>query len=185
MPSPAIVLVHGAFGDASSWRPVYDRLAGDGHTVLAPPNPLRGTPYDASFTASIIDQIGRWGAPLMTEPDEQDAYRGNWLAFPISFLVSDRTPDQSPVTIELRFGEDAITVETGDGKVRTHPGAAEKPDLILTGAPQLLVGILTGQLNLTTARARGLQTQGNAKILLRFRPESARAQTRPAEAVPS
>src|SRR6266704_3386603 len=57
MPSPTIVLVHGAFGDASSWRPVYDRLVGDGHTVLAPPNPLRGIPYDASFTASIIDQI--------------------------------------------------------------------------------------------------------------------------------
>src|SRR5690348_13598716 len=57
MPSPTIVLVHGAFGDASSWRPVCDRLAGDGHTVLAPPNPLRGLPYDASFTASIIDQI--------------------------------------------------------------------------------------------------------------------------------
>ena len=57
MPSPTIVLVHGAFGDASSWRPVYDRLAGDGHAVLAPPNPLRGLPYDASFTASVIDQI--------------------------------------------------------------------------------------------------------------------------------
>jgi pimeloyl-ACP methyl ester carboxylesterase len=55
MPSPTIVLVHGAFGDASSWRPVFDRLVGDGHTVLAPPNPLRGIPYDASFTASVID----------------------------------------------------------------------------------------------------------------------------------
>src|SRR5258708_15499009 len=57
MPSPTIVLVHGAFGDASSWRPVYDRLVDDGHAVLAPPNPLRGIPYDASFTASVIDQI--------------------------------------------------------------------------------------------------------------------------------
>src|SRR5215471_3004222 len=57
MPSPTIVLVHGAFGDASSWRPVFDRLVGDGHTVLAPPNPLRGIPYDASFMASVIDQI--------------------------------------------------------------------------------------------------------------------------------
>src|SRR2546428_7076186 len=57
MSSPTIVLVHGAFGDASSWRPVYDRLVGDGHTVLAPPNQLRGIPYDASFTASVIDQI--------------------------------------------------------------------------------------------------------------------------------
>ena len=56
MPSPTIVLAHGAFGDASSWRPVFDRLAGDGHTVLAPPNPLRGIPYDASFTASVTDQ---------------------------------------------------------------------------------------------------------------------------------
>jgi pimeloyl-ACP methyl ester carboxylesterase len=57
MPNPATVLVHGAFADASSWRPVFDRLAGDGHTVLAPPNPPRGLPYDASFTASVIDQL--------------------------------------------------------------------------------------------------------------------------------
>jgi pimeloyl-ACP methyl ester carboxylesterase len=57
MPSPAIVLVHGAFADASSWRPVFDRLAGDGHAVLAPPNPLRGLPSDASYTASVIDQL--------------------------------------------------------------------------------------------------------------------------------
>ena len=57
MPNPTIVLVHGAFGDASSWRPVFDRLVGDGHTVLAPPNPLRGLVYDASYTASVIDQL--------------------------------------------------------------------------------------------------------------------------------
>ena len=57
MANPTIVLIHGAFGDASSWRPVFDRLAGDGHTVLAPPNPLRGLPHDASHTASVIDQL--------------------------------------------------------------------------------------------------------------------------------
>ena len=61
MPSPTIVLVHGAFGDASSWRPVYDRLVAGGYTVLAPSNPLRGLPYDASYTASVIDQLE--GAP--------------------------------------------------------------------------------------------------------------------------
>jgi pimeloyl-ACP methyl ester carboxylesterase len=57
MSSPTIVLIHGAFGDASSWRPVFDRLVGDGHTVLAPPNPLRGIPYDASYTSALIDQL--------------------------------------------------------------------------------------------------------------------------------
>jgi pimeloyl-ACP methyl ester carboxylesterase len=57
MSKPTIVLIHGAFTDASSWRPVYDRLTHDGYTVLAPPNPLRGIPYDASYTASLVDQI--------------------------------------------------------------------------------------------------------------------------------
>jgi pimeloyl-ACP methyl ester carboxylesterase len=57
MSKPTIVLIHGAFTDASSWRPVHDRLASDGYTVLAPPNPLRGIPYDASHTASLIDQV--------------------------------------------------------------------------------------------------------------------------------
>src|SRR5258705_11801644 len=57
MTSPTIILVHGAFADASTWQRVYDQLARDGHTVLAPPNPLRGTPYDASYTESLIDQL--------------------------------------------------------------------------------------------------------------------------------
>jgi pimeloyl-ACP methyl ester carboxylesterase len=57
MSKPTIVLVHGAFADASSWRLVYDRLSRDGHTVLAPPNPLRGVPYDSAYTAALIDQI--------------------------------------------------------------------------------------------------------------------------------
>jgi pimeloyl-ACP methyl ester carboxylesterase len=57
MASPTIVLVHGAFSDASSWRPVFDQLDSDGHTVLAPPNPLRGVPYDGSYLASLVDQL--------------------------------------------------------------------------------------------------------------------------------
>jgi pimeloyl-ACP methyl ester carboxylesterase len=57
MTSPAIVLVHGAFADASTWRRVYDHLARDGETVLAPPNPLRGLPHDASYVRSVIDQL--------------------------------------------------------------------------------------------------------------------------------
>jgi pimeloyl-ACP methyl ester carboxylesterase len=57
MSTPTIVLVHGAFSDASTWRRVYDELARDGHTVLAPPNPLRGIAYDASYTESVIEQL--------------------------------------------------------------------------------------------------------------------------------
>ena len=54
---PTIVLVHGAFADASIWGRVYDQLARDGQNVLAPPNPLRGVANDASYTESVIGQI--------------------------------------------------------------------------------------------------------------------------------
>jgi pimeloyl-ACP methyl ester carboxylesterase len=57
MGDPTIVLVHGAFTDASSWRRLYDELARDGLTVRAPANPLRGIGADVEYTQSIIAQI--------------------------------------------------------------------------------------------------------------------------------
>src|SRR6516225_9754400 len=41
MPGPTVVLVHGAFADASGFAGVIRELESAGHTVLAPPNPLR------------------------------------------------------------------------------------------------------------------------------------------------
>src|SRR5439155_9090989 len=57
MSKPTVVLVHGAFGDASSWRPVFDLLDGDEYAVLAPPNPLRGVAHDAAYLEAVIDQL--------------------------------------------------------------------------------------------------------------------------------
>jgi hypothetical protein len=39
---PTVVLVHGAFVDASSWTGVIERLQAHGVPVIAPTNPLRG-----------------------------------------------------------------------------------------------------------------------------------------------
>jgi pimeloyl-ACP methyl ester carboxylesterase len=52
-----IVLVHGAFADASSWNPVIERLQERGMKVTAPPNPLRGIAYDSAYIASFLKQI--------------------------------------------------------------------------------------------------------------------------------
>jgi pimeloyl-ACP methyl ester carboxylesterase len=57
MSAPTIVLVHGAFADASGWRRVSDALTADGHTVVAPPNPLRGLIGDAAYIRSFVEQI--------------------------------------------------------------------------------------------------------------------------------
>ena len=57
MSKPTIVLVHGAFGDASSWRSVFDHLDRDEYTILAAAIPLRGVASDASYLGAVIDKI--------------------------------------------------------------------------------------------------------------------------------
>jgi len=59
MPQPTIVLVHGAWADASSWGAIVPELRGQGFTVLAPPNPLRGLVTDAPYLASFLAQRTR------------------------------------------------------------------------------------------------------------------------------
>ena len=55
--SLTVVLVHGAFADASSWNGVVERLQDDGVQVVAPPNPLRGISIDSAYLASFLQQI--------------------------------------------------------------------------------------------------------------------------------
>jgi pimeloyl-ACP methyl ester carboxylesterase len=52
-----IVLVHGAFADASSWNGVIERLQSAGLETTAPANPLRGIAYDSAYVSSVIEQI--------------------------------------------------------------------------------------------------------------------------------
>jgi pimeloyl-ACP methyl ester carboxylesterase len=60
MANPTIVLIHGAFADASGFRGLYDELVGDDVTVVAPPNPLRGlSGGDGEYTKAVIDGIDR------------------------------------------------------------------------------------------------------------------------------
>jgi pimeloyl-ACP methyl ester carboxylesterase len=54
---PTIVLVHGAFADASSWNGVIERLQQQGWTVVAPANPLRGVGADSAYLASVVNQL--------------------------------------------------------------------------------------------------------------------------------
>ena len=56
MPKPTVVLVHGAWADSSSWNTVASELQGQGFTVSAPPNPLRGVASDAAYIASFLAQ---------------------------------------------------------------------------------------------------------------------------------
>jgi pimeloyl-ACP methyl ester carboxylesterase len=54
--SPTVVLVHGAYADASSWNAVIERLQANGLKVIAPANPLRGISIDSAYVAGIFDE---------------------------------------------------------------------------------------------------------------------------------
>lgn len=50
-----IVLVHGAWADASGWSTVAGHLLEAGHTVIAPAIPLRGLSSDAAYLAKLLE----------------------------------------------------------------------------------------------------------------------------------
>jgi pimeloyl-ACP methyl ester carboxylesterase len=72
---PTIVLVHGAFAESSSWNSVIEQLKGDGYTVVAVANPLRGVASDAAAISPIIRSLQgpvvlvghSYGGPVITE----------------------------------------------------------------------------------------------------------------------
>ncbi|MEV0350105.1 alpha/beta hydrolase [Nonomuraea sp. NPDC050680] len=55
--TPTVVLVHGAFTDASSWAGVIAELQASGIPVTAVANPLRGAATDAAYLAGLVAAI--------------------------------------------------------------------------------------------------------------------------------
>ena len=72
--APTVVLVHGAFADASSWSAVMARLQKAEVTARAIVNPLRGLTADGEYVASVLAQtddpvvlVGHsYGGPVIT-----------------------------------------------------------------------------------------------------------------------
>lgn len=54
---PTVVLVHGAFAEASSWNGVVAILRKHGYPVVAIANPLRSVKSDAQYLSDIVDSI--------------------------------------------------------------------------------------------------------------------------------
>jgi DNA-binding HxlR family transcriptional regulator len=142
----------------------------------APP-PIATTLYHLTSRGQalrpLIVELARWGVPLMADPADRDAFRSYWLAYPIMLYFGEHPGDGSRVSIEACIGKERMTIETEDGELRTRPGAADQPDLVLIGSPQLIVGALTGKLGLEEAITRGLEYEGDPAALKRLQSRAA------------
>lgn len=109
----------------------------------------------------------------MAAPQGDDAFRGHWLAFPISRLA-DSAPSDPPVTVQVRAGGELIVVETDHGAVRASPGRATAADADLDGPPDLVLAVLRGELPVAEAEACGVRIAGDVKVFARLvRPRRA------------
>lgn len=140
----------------------------------AAPPPIATTLYHLTPRGEalrpVLRALGHWGAALLPQASDDDAFRSHWLVLPAEDLLHDRTPDQPPVSIEVRTGGGPVTIETTNGEVRARPGSAIHPDLILTGPHRVIVRLLAGRLDVDDATAKGLTVEGNVGVLRRLQP---------------
>ncbi len=116
----------------------------------------------------VLNALGAWGIRYMAQPADNDEFRSHWFSFPASLFLHDREPDGPPVAIELRTTGRAAVIEVSGGTVRTSLGTTHVPDLVLSGSPQLILGLLSAHVSLDAARAAGLEVDGDAGILARL-----------------
>jgi DNA-binding HxlR family transcriptional regulator len=119
----------------------------------------------------VLDELMRWGLPLMVDQEPGDAVRSHWLAGAIEVMLSDARPDEDPVTLELRTGDGPIVVEARDGAVNVSLGPATDPDAALAGPPRMIVGLLLGLIGRADAEAQGVEVEGDPAVLGRFAAE--------------
>jgi DNA-binding HxlR family transcriptional regulator len=129
----------------------------------------RLTPRGAELR-TVIEALGRWARPLMAQGMKGDAFRAEWLALPAQLYLADREPKRPPAVIEVRAGERPVVIEASGGVIRTRLGPAPDADVVITARPDLALALLLGRVDLSTARSRGLELEGDARVLKRFKP---------------
>ena len=118
----------------------------------------------------VLKALGWWGIRYMAQPADADEFRSQWFTYPVEFFLRDRDPAAPPATVEVRAGAERAVVEVSGGAVSIRVGTAPSPDLVLTGRPQLMAALFTGQLTLAEVTAFGLEVSGDASVLDRILP---------------
>ena len=154
---PTIVLVHGAWADASSWSRVITRLQSDGYTVDAPPDPLRGIASDSASLASFLKTIPgpvvlvghSYGGAVITNAATSDP-EVKALVYVDAFI-----PDQGQTILQLTSAKPGshlagdpknvfnfVPVGPGAGDVDVYVKPSVFPDAFANGLSRTLAGEL-------------------------------------------
>jgi DNA-binding HxlR family transcriptional regulator len=119
--------------------------------------------------APVLHALGRWGMTLLLDTPD-DVFRSHWIKFPLEHELRDNAPARPPVTIDIRTADQPMILETIDGSVHVRPGSAAHADATVRGTPRVVLGLLMGGVDLASARAAGLEFDGDVEALRRIQP---------------
>ena len=126
---PTVILVHGAYADASSWNGIADPLLADGHRVVAWAVPLRGMRSDAAGLTDLVRTIEgpvllvghSYGGALITNvPADAGDVVGLVFVAGYALLPGESCGDASALTPGGTLGPTLERVPLADGSVDTY-----------------------------------------------------------------
>ncbi len=138
----------------------------------APPpvaTPLYALTEEGLSLAPVLNALGEWGRHLMVAEHPGDAFRVHWLAYAAASFAADSEPEAAPVVVQLISGDQSAVIEVGGGEVRSRVRRAPAAELTLEGTPRLILGLITGMIEIGQATDAGLCITGNSDVLARLR----------------
>jgi pimeloyl-ACP methyl ester carboxylesterase len=165
---PTVVLVHGAFADASGWSGVIERLQRRGYPVVAPANPLRDVNGDAAYLKAVLATIKgpivlaghSYGGFVMT-----NAATGNPNVKALVYVAA-YAPREGDTPAKLnalapgsRLGPDTLDVLTVPG-----PDGAEIPEAVIK--PSAFREVFAADVDPRTARIMAASQRPLAAVTL-------------------
>ncbi|MCX5233325.1 winged helix-turn-helix transcriptional regulator [Streptomyces sp. NBC_00233] len=125
--------------------------------------------------SSVISELGRWGVPLMSDYQPEDAFRGQWLRLPVGMFLADHEPDQAPSSIQIRAEDQTVTLDVAAGKISLRLGADPNADATITGPPPRILSLFSGRLALVDAEEQDVKVTGSRKAVQRILPRGEEA----------
>jgi DNA-binding HxlR family transcriptional regulator len=119
--------------------------------------------------ATPVGELIRWAAPLMSSQSKTETFRSRWLEIPLALMFGGIDPSRPQAEIEIRTGDEAVTLVSNAGEVSVRSGTANAPDVVISGPPDAIIGLLAGRLDKAAAVEQGVSILGDFRQIGRLR----------------
>jgi DNA-binding HxlR family transcriptional regulator len=118
---------------------------------------------------TAVHELVRWAAPLMLAGQGTATFRARWLELPLELMFGGIDSGRPNIQIEIRTGDEVLTLSSAAGRVDVRTGSAPSPDVVVTGPPELIVGLMSGALDKDVAVSQGVSILGEFGNVERLR----------------